>query len=262
MAYDTKGSISVINNVPAGTAPENSAVLATLSNADYNTLAIQTVGTYTGALSLQVSVNGKNWITLGGNVFLNVGTGAWSATIPSAAQAIYQADVTGFGFARITALAAVTGSVVISVSASEGAGLVKLATGLPGTSAVSGTVIAQQSATAANGATTTYLNAAAGDNNTLIKATAGTIYAIVATNQTAQAKSVKLFAKATAPVAGVDTPAIPPIILPPNSTQVFTFGTVGLRFLLGIGVSITGGVLPNDATDLVAGDVQLTVEYA
>lgn len=113
------GTISTRNLVPGGTATANSAVEITLGNGQ-NTIAFQTVGTYTGALTLQGTVDGTNWVSFAGTPILNANTGLWLATVTSALQSVFFAKVSGFTKVRISALAAVTGSVVVTIAASTG----------------------------------------------------------------------------------------------------------------------------------------------
>jgi hypothetical protein len=112
---DASGTITTQNLGGGGTATTGSAVEITLLGT--SGLTIQTIGTYTGALSLQVTTNGINWITVGGTPFLNVNTGAFLATITSALQSGFQTEIGGFLKARITGLAAMTGSVVVTLKA-------------------------------------------------------------------------------------------------------------------------------------------------
>lgn len=113
------GTISTQNLVPAGVATALSAVEITLG-ASQNTIAIQTVGVYTGALTLQGTVNGTDWVSFAGTPLLNANTGLWLATITSALQSVFFAKVSGFAKVRISANAAMTGSVVVSIGASRG----------------------------------------------------------------------------------------------------------------------------------------------
>jgi hypothetical protein len=106
-------------NPSSGTATPGSAVEIALGTGQ-NTIAFQTVGTYTGALSLQGTVDGSNWVTLGGNAIFNVNTGLWLSTVTSGLQGIFLSKVSGFNRVRITALAAVTGSVTVTIAASAG----------------------------------------------------------------------------------------------------------------------------------------------
>lgn len=148
------GNITIQNSVPAGTATAGSAVL-TGALAGSNVLGVQVTGTYTGALSLQCTIDGTNWITIGGLVFTNVNTQAQSATITTATVGIFQCDVAGFNQARVTGLAAMTGTAVVTLRASLGQGLVSLDSPIPAGTAIIGALSANQSSNTAqiNGVT-------------------------------------------------------------------------------------------------------------
>ena len=160
------GAITTQNLVPAGTATANSAVTSPNLNGAGG-LAIQVTGTYTGALSLQATVDGTNWVTLGGVPLVNVNTGVSSGTIATAVQGIFQADVSGFKFVRITGLAAMTGTATVSLQVSATSALVGLDAPLPagangigsvtvtGTPAISGTVTANGGTLSSTPAVTT-----------------------------------------------------------------------------------------------------------
>ena len=125
LSSDTaSGSITTQNLVPGGVATAGSAVEITLNGA--STIGPQVTGTYTGALSLQVTVDGTNWQTVGGLPLLNVNTATYLASITSALTSIFQADVGSFTKARITALAAVTGTAVVTIRTATAASLVAL----------------------------------------------------------------------------------------------------------------------------------------
>jgi hypothetical protein len=112
------GTITTQNlNPSSGTATPGSSVEITLGTGQ-NTIAFQTVGTYTGTLSLQGTVDGTNWVNFGGSLILNINTGLWIPTISSGLQSIFWAKVSGFSKVRITALVAVTGSVTVTMAAS------------------------------------------------------------------------------------------------------------------------------------------------
>lgn len=259
MIVNTDGTITAQNTVPAGIAPAGSAVEIILSG-DANTLTIQTVGTYTGALSLQGTVDGTSWITLGGTQLQNINTGAFSSTIASATQGIFQSNVSGFTKARVTGLATMTGSVKVSLSASNSSALVGVGAPLPTGSSTIGSVNALQVATASNLTTTTSVNSAASTNAANVKTTAGTVYALTANNTSAAAKFIRLYNKASAPTVGTDTPVLV-LTIPANSSQTYSFGGVGLRFATGIGHAITNAAAVLDATAVAAGDVQLTYTW-
>lgn len=147
------GTITTQNLVPAGAATTGSAVELLLNGA--SGIAVQVTGTYTGALSLQATVDGATWVTLGGSPFLNVNTGAFLATITSALQGVFQSDVSAYTSIRLTALAAVTGTATVTIRSCTAAGLVALDAAIPAGANVIGALTANQSVNAAqiNGVT-------------------------------------------------------------------------------------------------------------
>lgn len=100
---------------------------------------------------------------------------------------------------------------------------------------------------------------AATTNIAVIKASAGNLYETVVSNVTATPVYVKLYNKATAPVLATDVPVVT-IPVPANSINSFNFGTIGKRFTLGIGISVTGAIGATDTTNAVAG-VQINSTY-
>jgi hypothetical protein len=132
------GNITTQNlNPSTGTATAGSTVA--IATDGRPTVSVQVTGTYTGALTPQATVDGTNWVTLNG--LLNANTGAFSATIVSAAVGIYQIECAGFAQVRISALAAVTGTAVLSLRACARMGLIGLDSPLPAGSNSIGTVV-------------------------------------------------------------------------------------------------------------------------
>lgn len=106
------------------------------------------------------------------------------------------------------------------------------------------------------------LAAAATVNNTLISAGVHQLYGGVLTNLSAAVKFVKFYDKATAPVAGTDTPimtvAIPLGQSIPLAAMISDFG---MPFSLGLGIAITGIGTDADTTAVAASDVLLNLLY-
>lgn len=95
----------------------------------------------------------------------------------------------------------------------------------------------------------------ASTNPTVVKSTAGTLYAFTAYNGTATAAYGRLYNKATAPTVGTDT-TVCFLYVPPNSAASFPdLGRLGRRFSSGIAFAATGGPSATDATSSVAGAV-------
>jgi uncharacterized protein YwbE len=283
VASDTaSGTITTQNLVPAGAATAGSAVEITLNGAP--TIAIQTTGTYTGALTLQATVDGAAWVTVGGSPFINVNTAGALATITSALQSVFQAEVGGFVKARITGLAAMTGTATVSLRTSPAASLVALDAALPtganvvGAVTQSGTWTVQPGntanttpwlATVTGTATTTpatttttaaTLSSAATTNATSVKATAGTIYSISASNVGAGAAFLKIFNLATAPTVGTSVPFLT-IPIAASGVVNLTFGAQGFRMATGIAFCITNLVADADTTVIAAAQVKVAIGY-
>ena len=121
------GTITTQNLVPTGAATTGSAVSIDLDSK--GTVTIQVTGTYTGALSAQITTDGTNWVTPTNTVFKNMVTGANSVTIPSASVGIWQIEVIGHAKFRLSALAAVTGTATISLRAAANTSQVSVAGG-------------------------------------------------------------------------------------------------------------------------------------
>lgn len=119
------GTITTQNLVPAGAATTGSAVSIDLDSK--GTVTIQVTGTYTGALSAQITTDGTNWVTPTNTVFKNMTTGANSVTIPSASVGIWQIEVIGHAKFRLSALAAVTGTATVALRAAANTSQVSVA---------------------------------------------------------------------------------------------------------------------------------------
>lgn len=95
------------------------------------------------------------------------------------------------------------------------------------------------------------LSAGASVNNTLVRTGPGSIGRVRGYNAKASAVFIKFYDKATAPVAGTDTP-----IATYRLTNAADFDiTVDLDVSLGIGYAITGAAADADTTALTAADV-------
>ena len=121
------GTITTQNLVPTGAATAGSAVSIDLDSK--GTVTIQVTGTYTGALSAQITTDGTNWVTPTNTVFKNMVTGANSVTIPSASVGIWQIEVIGHAKFRLSALAAVTGTATVALRAAANTSQVSVAGG-------------------------------------------------------------------------------------------------------------------------------------
>lgn len=123
---------------------------------------------------------------------------------------------------------------------------------------VTGTVTANEG-TAVN-PTTSAVNSAATTNATSVKASAGNLYAIAASNASASPRFLKLYNKASAPTVGTDVPVLV-IPIAANSIVMFEFGRLGQRFSLGIALAITGAIGDTDTTAIGAAEVKVCTTY-
>ena len=114
-ALQANGAITTQNLVPNGPAAATAGSAVELDVLGMDKIAIQVVGTYTGALTLQGTVDGVNWITFGGTPVTNINTGVAAANIASATQGIFMATIGGMKKVRVTGLAAMTGSAAVPI---------------------------------------------------------------------------------------------------------------------------------------------------
>lgn len=228
------------------------------------TVSIQVEGTYTGALTPQARVNPTGaWVTLTGATTLIKETGGYSATIASAQTGIWQVDVTGYAEFRLIGLAAVTGTATVSLRSTDAVALTALDTPLPaGTSVIGGVTQSGTWTVTANMGTpsASNINSAASTNATAVKTSAGTVYAITASNTNAAARYLKYYNKASAPTVGTDVPILT-VVLPPGATTSVNLGNLGHRFATGIALAITSGAADSDTGAVAAGEVKVLTSF-
>lgn len=104
------------------------------------------------------------------------------------------------------------------------------------------------------------LSSAATTNATSVKASAGTVMQIVASNVGAAAAFLKVFNLAVAPTVGTSVPLLT-IPIAASSVVNVPFGALGLRFGTGIALSITNLVADADATAVAAAQVKTVISY-
>ena len=114
--------------------------------------------------------------------------------------------------------------------------------------------------TASDVATAHRLLSAAGANqdSTVIKASAGVLYGIVATNSNAAARYLKVYNKASSPTSG-DTPVFTFYL--PALGGISVPMPVGADFSAGIALRLTTGVADNDANAVAANEIIVSSLY-
>lgn len=270
-AASASGTITTQNLVPAGAATASSAVEITLGGAV--SLSIQVTGTYTGALSLQATLDGSTWVTMGGVPLLNVNTGGYLATITSALQSVFQADVGAFLKARVTALAAVTGTATVTLKGVTNPSMMALDAAIPAGANTIGAVNIAASQTLATVTTvgtvssmtpvtptTSFVNSAATTNATSTKASAGTLWSVTANNINAAARYLKLYNKASAPTVGTDVPVLT-IPIPAGGIAQVDGGSNGVRFATGIAWALTTAAADSDTGAVAANEHKVALAY-
>lgn len=112
------GAITTQNLVPAGAATSGSCVAIEVNNK--GVVSVQVVGTYTGALSGQVTINESAWSTLAPAPFIPAtALGTPTATIASGTTGIWEvAGIAGKQQFRVCALSAVTGTATVTLNTS------------------------------------------------------------------------------------------------------------------------------------------------
>ncbi len=125
-----------------------------------------------------------------------------------------------------------------------------------------GQTIAAVSATTPAPSTTTAatLSSAANTNATSVKASAGNLYAVVASNIGAAAAFLKLFNLATAPTVGTSVPFLT-IPIAASGVVSIPFGAQGMRMATGIAFAITNLAADTDTTAVAAAQVKVAIAY-
>lgn len=104
------------------------------------------------------------------------------------------------------------------------------------------------------------LNSLATTNLGTVKATPGTIYGLVLSNNGAAAAFVKIYDKASNPTLASDKAVL--VIPIPAASSVFpNLGALGLRFATGIAIAITNLIADTDATAVAASQVKVALAY-
>jgi len=267
------GNITTQNLNPlTGTATAGSTVASGSLDGVAN-IMVQVEGTYTGILTPQVTIDGTNWVALSATGLINTNTNAYSATIPSAAKGIYQTGAAGLLQFRISANAAVTGTAIVTIRLSAGAGTIAIDNPIPAGTNTIGTVSANLNAssnaigavygmprTTSSGLLIAKINAAATTNATSVKASAGAIYGWALTNTTAVTQVVHVYNLATAPTVGTTVP-IYNIVLPASGGMVMPIGLINIPCATGVAYSITTGLTDLDATATTINAVVGTIWY-
>lgn len=115
----------------------------------------------------------------------------------------------------------------------------------------------------ANGLSISRVISNASTNGTSVKASAGQVYTIIATNINAAVRYLKLYNKASAPTVGTDTPVLT-IAIPGNAAGagiVIDTGGIGAEFATGIALALTTGAADSDTGAVAANEIICQLLY-
>jgi hypothetical protein len=281
-AETATGTITTQNLVPNGAATAGSAVEITLNGAAI--VSIQVTGVYTGALSLQLTNDNARWETITFPALVNAITGVGAGTIATATVGVFLANVSGFLKARLSGLAAMTGTATVtmrsapvsthqevyqptaanlnvtaSLAAAQTLATVTTVTTVSTLAGIAAGVnlIAdvglQARANATGAGSVSKVTAAVSTNATLIKAGAGRVLGYLLTNLSAAARFVRMHNLNVAPTVGTSVPTY--VIAIPAGQTVEMSDPVGIAHASGISYSITAAAADLDTTVTAANDV-------
>ena len=131
-----------------------------------------------------------------------------------------------------------------------------------GSLTVDGSVTAILTPQTSGGYSNNSINAAASNNATSVKGSAGQVFGVNVYNNAAYPIYVKLYNKATAPAPGTDNALLTRRIGVQAGTQRDLTFAAGLPHSTGIGLAIVKGITDTDNTSVAANDCLVEVEYA
>jgi hypothetical protein len=215
-----------------------------------------------GNIAVDASLDGVSWVACDLFSFAAVapsGTSFGTATH-------YRVCVSGFVYARIRA-STFTTLIQGVVRVTSGIGYIPVNTGFSLTAAAAATTTSAVAVALSPNTpvpTMSQINSAATTNATSIKASAGTIYNVIASNAGAAAVYVKFYNLAAAPTVGTSVPVF--IISlgaagTADATKVLDFGLIGQRFTTGIALAITNLPADSDTTVIAAAQVKVSTSY-
>jgi hypothetical protein len=111
-----------------------------------------------------------------------------------------------------------------------------------------------------NTPTTTFINSTASTNATSVKASAGTVWSILACNTNASVRYLKIYNKASAPTVGTDIPVLT-LHLPTGNNATIPIGSNGVRFTSGIALATTVSAGDTASDAVAAGEIKIAVSF-
>ena len=249
---------------------------AALTVSGDSSFSIQISGTWTGTLAFERSLDaGTTYTPIGA---FSAGTSFITATVTQ--NGAFHGNAASATNIRVRSTAAWTGTASIKLLAGAGGSTITVGNPLRLFDKVSGVEHSIKAASTAAAATDTAmvvslspnspvtlgtptafsLSSAATTNATSVKATAGTVFQIVASNVGTAAAFLKIFNLATAPTVGTSVPFLT-VPIPASGVVSVPFGALGMRFGTGIALDITNLVADSDATAVAAAQVKVVISY-
>lgn len=249
-ALTTSGNIAALNGT------------VTLNTQGDSGAAIDLRGTFVATVTFQGTIDGTNFFSLQATPVASSNNVA-TVTTATAAGAWY-VQCTGCVQVRAIATAFTSGTINVTIRATNGTGWVYSAS-VGATNAMtisSGTVTTVTTVGSQTPVTPTasFINSAATTNATAVKASAGTVWSIVASNVNAAARYVKFYNLAVAPTVGTSVPAFT-ITIPAGGIVQIDGGANGFRFGTGIALAITGAMADSDTTAVAANEIKVSTQY-
>jgi hypothetical protein len=220
-------------------------------------------GTFAGVnCTFEGSLDGTNYFAVQA-IRTNANTIELTTGVLAAAPAYaWELSVNGLTHVRVRATAYTSGTQTWRIQPGTYATEPIPAAQVSATQPVSGTVTATVTGGTINGVTPTAsnVNSAASTNAAFIKASAGTVFSIIAFNAGGAAAYVKFYNKASAPTLASDVPIFV-LAVPAAGNASISFGPHGNRFGTGIAYAITGAVGDTDTTAVAAAQVKVSTQY-
>jgi hypothetical protein len=280
LASDEVVPIVITDRVVTG-AINGASQHVTINMEGRNSVAVAWSGTWTGSLFVEGTVDGSTWTTLdlwqesletwiAGNISGGTNSSWWVELVGAMVQLRVSSTAAAWtGTANVTVLATNQGMHTpeyaggLNVTAPPNAiymGGVDPNGKLQGLSVdASGVQNTHVTPQTTGGLTVSRFLSAASTNALNAKASAGQVYGWSLQNNTATARFVKLYNKATSPTVGTDTPFMT-LMVPPNSGNNL-LGEIGIPFSLGISVAITANPADSDTTVVGSNDVIFNLFY-
>lgn len=104
------------------------------------------------------------------------------------------------------------------------------------------------------------LTSAGSTNATVVKASNGNLYRVLAANGNAAARFLKFYNKATTPTVGTDVPVMV-LAIPAGDTLSVPLDLLPFGFNAGISYALTTGIADADTGAVAAGEISLTLQF-